>query len=86
MAAPDGRVLGEGEPKVIPLDTMARQRIQRGVEHLHQLGPRATSEFLADVANRIGGLPAIVGLLEEYQRRGLPATKRRKSAAAGGRA
>lgn len=54
---------------MIPLDTMARHRIQRGVEHLHRLGSRATSEFLADVATRIGGLPAIVGLLEEYQRR-----------------
>lgn len=56
---------------MIPLDTLARLRIQRGVEHLHHLGSRATSEFLADIASRIGGLPAIVGLLEDYQRRDL---------------
>ena len=65
------------------IDIMARSRIQRGVHHLHNLGPKATSEFLADVANRIGGLPAIVGLLEEYQQRALPSqtvrqTRRRR--------
>lgn len=43
-------------------------RLQRGAEHLQRLPPRVTAEFLADLASRIGGLPAILGLLEEYQR------------------
>jgi hypothetical protein len=44
------------------------QRLKPGVEHLHTLGPRVTAEMLADLASRIGGLPAILGLLAEYQR------------------
>ena len=43
-------------------------RLKPGVEHLHTLGPRATAEMLADLAIRIGGMPAILGLLAEYQR------------------
>jgi hypothetical protein len=54
---------------VIHLDTLDRLRLQRGVEHLHQLGPRATAELLAEVAHRIGGMPCIIGLLGEYERR-----------------
>ncbi len=45
-----------------------RLRLQRGVEHLHRLGARAEAEFLAELAGRIGGLPAILNLLTEYQR------------------
>ncbi len=44
------------------------QRLKPGVEHLHSLGSRVTAEMLAELANRIGGLPAILGLLAEYQR------------------
>jgi hypothetical protein len=54
---------------VIHLDTLDRLRLQRGVEHLHQLGPRAMGELLAEVAHRIGGMPCIIGLLGEYERR-----------------
>jgi hypothetical protein len=43
-------------------------RLQRGVEHLHKLGPRPTAELLADVAAKIGGLPCILSTLEEYKR------------------
>jgi hypothetical protein len=43
-------------------------RLQHGAEHLHALGARATAEFLAELADRIGGLPAIHGLLHEYRR------------------
>jgi hypothetical protein len=43
------------------------------VEHLGRLGDRATAEFLADLAQRIGGMPAILGLLAEYQCRLTPA-------------
>jgi hypothetical protein len=49
-----------------PLDQL---RLQRGVEHLHALGPRATAELLAEVGARIGGMPCILGLLGEYQQR-----------------
>ena len=49
-----------------PLD---RLRLQRGAEHLQTLGARATAELLADLADRIGGMPAILGLLGEYQQR-----------------
>lgn len=43
------------------------QRFQRDVEHLYSLGDRATAEFLAEVARRIGGMPAIQALLVEYR-------------------
>lgn len=43
-------------------------RLRHGAEHLHALGARATAEFLAELAERIGGLPAIHGLLHEYRR------------------
>ena len=62
------------------LDQFTALRVQRGVEHLHRLGPRATAEFLGDVADQIGGMPAIVALLAEYERRLSPAMLR----AAGG--
>jgi hypothetical protein len=54
---------------MIHLDTLDRLRLQRGAEHLHELGARATAELLADVGHRIGGLPCIIGLLGEYERR-----------------
>lgn len=65
---------------MIHLDTIARLRLQRGAEHLHTLGPRATAELLAEVGHRIGGMPCILGLLGEYQERLTPAKLR----AAGG--
>jgi hypothetical protein len=49
------------------LDPFISIRLQRGSEHLCRLGPRATAEFLAEVAARIGGMPAIIGTLAEYQ-------------------
>jgi hypothetical protein len=52
---------------MIHLDPFDRLRLQRGAEHLHALGPRATAELLAEVAGRIGGMPCILGLLGEYQ-------------------
>jgi hypothetical protein len=56
-----------------PLDQL---RLQRGVEHLHQLGPRVMAELLAELANQIGGLPATLTLLAEYERRLTPALLR----------
>jgi hypothetical protein len=60
------------------IDPFTALRVQRGVEHLHlhRLGPRATAEFLGDVADQIGGMPAIVALLAEYERRLSPAMLR----------
>lgn len=58
------------------LDPFTVLRMQRGVEHLHGLGPRATAEFLGDVADQIGGWPTIIALLGEYERRLSPAMLR----------
>lgn len=49
-----------------PLD---RMRLERGAMHLHRCGPRATAEFLADVADHIGGMPCILARLAEYETR-----------------
>jgi hypothetical protein len=45
-----------------------RQRLDRGAAHLHKLGPRATSEMLATLAARIGGGPALLAVLAEFER------------------
>jgi hypothetical protein len=57
---------------MVHLDPLSRLRLQRGAEHLHALGPRATAELLAEVGDRIGGMPCILGLLGEYQQRLAP--------------
>lgn len=48
-----------------PLD---QARLHLGAERLHELGPRALAEFLAELASRIGGTPACLSLLNEYGR------------------
>ena len=53
-----------------PLDAL---RLQRGAEHLHDLGPRAMAEFFHELAAQNGGMPATLALLNEYQRRLSPA-------------
>ena len=53
---------------MIHLHPVDRLHLQRGAEHLHALGARATAELLADVAAKIGGLPCILSTLEEYKR------------------
>ena len=62
------------------LSPTERLRLARGAEHLHQLGARATSEFLAELAASIGGLPATLRLLEEYQVKLSPALLRAAAA------
>ena len=57
---------------MIHLDPFVVLRLQRGVEQLHRLGPRATAEFLAEIADEIGGISAIIKLLTEYGRRTTP--------------
>lgn len=51
------------------LSSSERMRLDRGVEHLHHLGARATAEFLLELSATIGGQPAILRLLAEYQNR-----------------
>jgi hypothetical protein len=53
-------------------DTLDRLRLQRGAEHLHRCGPRIGAEFLAELADQIGGLPAALRLLAEYEQRLTP--------------
>jgi hypothetical protein len=50
------------------MNQIDRLRIERGACLLHQIGPAAT-ELLVEVANRIGGLPCIVGCLTEFEHR-----------------
>ena len=57
-------------------DPFTSLRLQRGAEHLHRLGPRATAELLAEVGARIGGLPCVLGLLANYELRLTPAMLR----------
>ncbi len=47
--------------------------MERGATHLHRLGARATCEFLAEVAEAIGGAPCILNRLAEYERNLTPA-------------
>ena len=61
-------VLSKG-PTMPPITPLDRVRLDRGVEHLHRLGARATAEFLLELATTIGGQPAIMRLLAEYQNR-----------------
>lgn len=53
-------------PTMTPTD---RMRLDHGAEHLNRLGARATAEFLAELSATIGGGPAIMRLLAEYQNR-----------------
>jgi hypothetical protein len=54
---------------MVHLDTLSQLRLQRDVERLHALGPRATTEFVVNLTARIGGLPAALTLLAEYESR-----------------
>ena len=51
------------------LDPWTSLRLQRGSVHLVRLGPRALAEYLSELAGQIGGLPAALALLAEYERR-----------------
>ena len=58
------------------MDHLTAVRLQRGAEHLHQLGARAIAEAFAEIGNRIGGMPCILSLLTEYENRLSPAILR----------
>lgn len=47
-------------------------RLQRGVKHLHRLGARATMEFLIELADQIGDLPATLEVLAQHEERLTP--------------
>ena len=51
-------------PNLTPLD---RLRLDRGAEHLIQLGPRALAEFLLELDSIVGGMPATLRLMAQYQ-------------------
>jgi hypothetical protein len=53
---------------MVLLDPLDRLRLQRGVEHLHALGPRATAELLTEIGAQTGEMPAIMQLLAKYER------------------
>jgi hypothetical protein len=55
------------------ISALDRLRLERGVNHLHKLGPRATYELLAEVVSKIGGLPCVLATLDEYRQRLTPA-------------
>jgi hypothetical protein len=57
---------------MVHLHALTRLRLQLDVEHLHALDPRAVAEFLVEVDHRIGGMPAVLGLLAEFERRLAP--------------
>jgi hypothetical protein len=67
-------------------DMLTRSRLHTGAYHLHALGPRAVAEFIEDLAKRIGGLPAAVGLLAEYSSLLPPRRPSRRRVAGGGAA
>jgi hypothetical protein len=54
------------------LNPLDRLRLQRGAEYLHQLGPRATAELLAEAGDHFAGIPWLLDLLAEYERRLTP--------------
>lgn len=43
-------------------------RLQPGVEHLHDLGPRAMAELFVELAGIVGGMATILALLNKYRR------------------
>lgn len=53
-------------PNITPTD---RMRLDRGAEHLNKLGARALVEFLLELSATIGGMPAVLWLLADYEHR-----------------
>lgn len=47
---------------IAPVDQL---RLERDVERLYPCGPRAIAELLADIASRIGGVPAVMETLAD---------------------
>ena len=60
-------------------DCIAHRSLLREVEMLHPRGPATTAEAFAEVARRIGGLPAIISVLREIEQRPRPPRRRREA-------
>ncbi len=57
----------------IHIQPLGRLRLERGLAHLDRLGPRAKAEFWIEFAGRVGTMPAMLGLLAEWEQRLTPA-------------
>ena len=54
---------------MIRLDPLDQLRLQRLAEHLHRCGARTIAEAFAEIGRRIGGMPAILTVLGEFEER-----------------
>ena len=45
-----------------------RLQLERGVQHLHCLGPRATAELLIELVDPVGETEHLLGKLDQYRR------------------
>ncbi len=59
--------------KPFALQPLDRLRLERGLDHLDSLGRRARTEFWIEFAGKVGGMPAMLRLLAEYENRLNPA-------------
>ena len=57
----------------IHIQLLDRLRLERGLAHLDRLGPRTKAEFWIEFAGRVGTIPALLGLLAEWEQRLTPA-------------
>lgn len=60
------------------LDTVTSRHIQRGARILISRGTATATEALLEIARRIGGLAAIVAVLNEIEARPKPPRRRRQ--------
>jgi hypothetical protein len=51
---------------MISLDLRSRYRLEDGSRHLHELGPRAIGEFLAEIAAARDDLASLLDRLDRY--------------------
>ena len=59
------------------IDTTTRRHLQRGANALVSHGTTTATEALLEIARRIGGLPAIVAVLNEIEARPKSRIRRR---------
>jgi hypothetical protein len=63
-----------------PIDSDASRHVQRGAHVLVSRGAATATEALLEIARRIGGLAAIVAVLNEIEVRPRPPRRRRRGA------
>ena len=61
-----------------PLDSVTSRHVQRGAYVLVSRGTATATEALLEIARRIGGLAAIVAVLNEIEARPRPPRRRRQ--------